>query len=155
MTNASNISLEAAAQQLVTAACETVKSSTLEMHRHARDSLCTNLDLLTKGIDSLAQTLQDNAKQERLEWALNNCGIDSFDFLENEYGMNSSETLCKEIIMFFKRERGYYIDEMFVGHYNKNGEEEFKRHLSFQLHGLTGKEPRFGLSENRNAVWYN
>ena len=107
-------------------------------------------------------------KNQQLEWAISNAGLNSFKFYDKDIGdFNNhveSTSLVKNILFFFRKDRGRYITNRSMKPYKEynrvtpqaevdEGEKLFRAALSTQIHELIGQEPRIALADKAYAIY--
>lgn len=133
-----------------------------------KTSLDSKLNTLDQSISNLKEevakmnsAMANQAKNQRLEWAISNAGINSFKHHEKGgFSLVESTAIVQSVLLSFKKGPGHYItDRSMTGYrYGQNaeeGEKQFRDALSNQIHALTGQKPRIALADNGYAIYYS
>ena len=157
------LSIEAS---LIDKAVESLKSSNDAKLNTVNQSMSTLKDEVVKLNSAIARL----TKNQQLEWAISNAGLNSFKFYDKDIGdFNNhveSTSLVKNILFFFRKDRGRYITNRSMKPYKEynrvtpqaevdEGEKLFRAALSTQIHELIGQEPRIALADKAYAIYYS
>lgn len=142
-----------------------------------KESIDTKLNTLDQKLNTLNQTLSiTNAqlvllnntvaqqfKCQKLEWAISHSDIGSFKYFHhNDYSRETVSTVfVKEVLMCFRKGDGAYISNRSVNDFYydqetaKKGEKQFREKLCAQIHSLIGHKPRIEeFPDNKYAIYY-
>jgi uncharacterized protein YycO len=171
--------LATAAEELIKAACShvettsfTIANETVEELRKISvnsESVQTSIIAMNKNLTELKEQMikvnekvSAQIKNQRLDWALENIGINSFRFYVKDTNSNSVEStgFVKTILMSFRTENGYYITNRSLTQYHygndmSEGEKQFREALTSQIHELIGHKPRIAMAERGHAIYYS
>lgn len=102
------------------------------------------------------------AKDQKLQWAISNIGLNSFQFYaKDSYQKVESASFVKTILFSFRKGTGHYITNRSMTGYNaygnkpEEGEKQFRDALSTQIHELTGQQPRIAVADSGYAIYYS
>lgn len=186
-TSKDSSNLTAAANELVKAACAHVEITSLSMVKDTLDemkSLTTKVEALkvtfeakidtlnksnTELKDEMVKLRQESAaqlKEQRLQWALDNASLNSFQYYSDGKGNQyESKYLVTSILLSFRRGTAYRIDTygLSVDQVYKNGtyvyeakqKKEFCDKLEAQLYDLIGTKPRIEQDNEKYMIWYS
>ena len=179
-----------AAEELIKAACSHVESTSLTIGKETVEGLkqlSVGSSSIEKSVESL-KTLMDSklntlnksvldlkeevaglgsaiavqTKNQKLQWAIDNSGLNSFHFfVKGTYQKVESSSFVKTILLFFRQGLGQYITNRsminYDGYGNRNmeeGEKQFRDALSEQIHKLLGQKPRISVAADGYAIYY-
>jgi hypothetical protein len=175
-----------AAEELIKAACSHVESTSLSVGRETVEllnKLTIGSSSIEKSMESLKQEIVklneksvESLKQEivklneeiaiqtknqKLEWAISNTGVNSFEYYQKNgsYNSISSANFVKFVLLSFRRGVGHYITDRSMTRYdygtNEEGEKQFRDKLSNQIHELLGHKPRISLAKDGYVIYYS
>lgn len=181
--------LAMAAEELIKAACSHVESTSLTIGKETVEglkklsigssSIEKSVESLKTSIDSKLNTLNQSisnlkeevvglnsaiavqTKNQKLQWAIENSGLNSFHFyVKDSYNRVESTSFTKAILLSFRKGTGHYITNRSMKEYNRygndteEGEKQFRDALSTQIHELLGQKPRIAVADNGYAIYY-
>jgi hypothetical protein len=183
--------LAIAAEELIKAACSHVESTSLTIGKETVEglkklsigssSIEKSVESLKTSMDSKLNTLNQSisnlkeevvglnsavalqTKNQKLQWAISNAGLNSFSFyVKDGYNRVESTSFVKTILFSFRKGNGHYITNRSMTDYNRygnntevQGEQQFRDALSAQIHELLGQKPLVAVDDNGYAIYYS
>lgn len=123
-------------------------------------SVKTAVDLQSDVIKLQIQAIEAQTKLHRIDMALRDVaslpGL-NFDYYKAGDGFCQSINLCKNILRSFYKGCGYFIEGMYIstGRPHETDPKDFQEKLSNHLETLLGKRPKIGVSDGKQAIWYD
>ena len=176
--------LAIAAEELIKAACTHVESTSLSIGREtveglkklsigsssiekSLESLSTLVDSklnalnqsisnLDRAVVKLNSVISNQEKDQKLQWAISNAGLNSFKYYAKDtYSRIESTNFVKTILFSFRKGTGHYITNCSMTDYSEEGETQFREALCTQIHELIGQKPRIAIAELGYAIYYS
>ena len=168
--------LAIAAEELIKAACSHVETTSLTLGKETVEglkSLKTSVDSKMNTLDQSISNLKEEvvklnsaisiqAKDQKLQWAISNAGLNSFEYYgkDTNYKQVESSSFVKTILFSFRKGMGFYVTDRSMAQYSygrdvEEGEKQFRDALSKQIHELIGQKPRIALADDGYAIYYS
>jgi hypothetical protein len=135
-----------------------------------KTSIDSKLNTLNQSISNLKEevvglnsAIAVQTKNQKLQWAIENSGLNSFHFyIKGGYSNRvESTSFAKTILLSFRKGTGHYITDRSMKPYNgygnekeEEGEKKFRDALSTQIHELLGQKPRIAVVDLGYAIYY-
>jgi hypothetical protein len=151
---------KAVEQVLQSAVADIANVAVSQSNSNALDTLAElrcihgSTDVLIKKLAALVNEISKTSKIQALQFALSNAHIGEFEFYDEEFSgseLLKSEDLVQEIIMAFLQDTCFEISGQLTRYSSSSPDaaeidrlqSDFETALCDQIHGLTGKRPRF------------
>ena len=177
-----------AAEEIIKAASSHVDSSALALNREAvealkqlsiqvasvkesvkslKESQDANSNTMIQSMASVNEAIATQTKNQALIWANTNASLNSFHYYVNSdsddcRGVQDSTKLVRCILLSFRKNCGYCIDNRSLLPYSESSQEyiasrekNFRIKLSAQIHSLTGQEPRIVQEDSSWVIYYS
>jgi hypothetical protein len=100
-------------------------------------------------------------KNQKLQWAIENSGLNSFHFyVKDNYNRVESTSFAKKILLSFRKGTGHSIANRSMKEYTRHGkdteegEKQFRDALSTQIHELLGQKPLIAVADKEYTIYY-
>jgi septal ring factor EnvC (AmiA/AmiB activator) len=149
-----------------------LKSQVLDMNQtwvHQSDMLDSNLHSIRQHLSTLNQevfrlskTLENQVKNERLDWAFSNIEkiSDVLGWQDDEdnqgFYRRNSHQLTKKILLAFRQGEGYDLSYLRdTEHLNEDRRKIRYAAICERIHQLLGNRPRISMSDGRYTIYYS
>ena len=120
------------------------------------NTLNQSISNLKEEVVGLNSAIARQEKNQKLQWAITNAGLNSFEFYMKDKLIESTSFVVA-ILLSFRKGTGHYITNRRLKYSGnlEDDEKQFRDALSTQIHDLLSQKPPIAVAENGHAIYYS